>query len=218
MSQNLRRASMITLKKQTLFSVHLILFKKATWLCLTLNTIRDTQKPVAFTVFSWRHNCSALKTGLCNVSCFASPADGTAEILLGKPLPAGFVLYNLYLACGLGEGSKKRSKHQYFIGMKSCQKASVGRNKYFCAFYFDYGHIDSTEITLMKKHVASVREETGELDMCRLFSTLMKVESAIGQKFHNYNFRLSFDLNGYLFGFRLCFHSYLHNSRNKLKA
>lgn len=48
--------------------------------------------------------------------------------------------------------------------------------------------------------------------------TLLKVESANGQKFHNYSFRLSFDLNEYLFGFRLCFHSYLYNSRNKLKA
>lgn len=49
-------------------------------------------------------------------------------------------------------------------------------------------------------------------------STLLKVDSANGQKFHNYSFRMSFDLNGYLSGFRLCFHSYLHNSRNKLKA
>lgn len=126
---------------------------------------------------------------------------------------------NLYLACGEGEGRKKRSRHQYFTGKKSCQKVSVGINKkYFCTLYFDYCHTDGTKITLTEKHVANVREETGEFDMCRLFSTLMKVESTIGQKFHNYHFKLSLDLNAYLFGFRLCFHSYLHNSRNKLKA
>lgn len=105
---------------------------------------------------------------------------------------------NLYPACGEGEGMEKRSRHQYFIGKKSCQKVSVGINKkYFCTLYFDYCHMDGTKITLMEKHVANVREETGEFDMCRLFSTLTKVESTIGQKFHNYHSRLFFGLNVY---------------------
>lgn len=41
--------------------------------------------------------------------------------------------------------------------------------------------------------------------VCAGSFTFLKVESANGQKFHNYHFRLSFDLNGYLFGFQLCF-------------
>lgn len=75
------------------------------------------------------------------------------------------------------------------------------------------------QIFIMKKHVANVREETGGFDMCRLLLPYWsKVESVNGQMFHNYNFRLSLDLNGYLFGFRPCFQSYLQNSTNKWKA
>lgn len=76
---------------------------------------------------------------------------------------------NLYP--GKEQGEKKTNRHQYFTGERSCQKVSVGRNKkYLYALYFDYGHIDGTEITLiMKKHVGNVSEETGEFGMCRLF-------------------------------------------------